>query len=505
MSRGVVATSERHAAEAGARILRNGGNAIDAAIATAATLTVTEPTSNGLGGDLFAVVLDQDRLFGLDASGRAPRRLTLHAFEGMQAVPTEGWLGVTVPGQVGGWWALHQRFGSLAWKGLFRSAIDLAREGFPVGEVTAAAWARAAARFETFEEWNRVFAPGGKTPAAGESFTNPDLADSLELVSERGRPGFYEELATRICAHAHETDGLLTLDDFRAAEPEWVSPIEARFGDYRVFEIGAPTQGIVALESLAILEALERPDDPHFAIEAIKRSFHDAYATVADGADVVHLASPHRAHQTAARIGERAWDWAAAPAPAGGTVLLCVATARQMVAVIQSNFHGFGSGIVVPGTGIALHNRGVGFSLDPEHPNCVAPGRKPFHTILPAYLQRSDGICGVFGVMGGQMQPQGHVQMIRRLHAGADPAEAVAHPRWRWMDDGRVLLERGTDEALGGSLRDRGHDVVTDVDATQFGGAQMILRGPDGFVAGSDPRKDGCVSWGSVDGYDVVL
>ncbi|MFT4621914.1 MAG: gamma-glutamyltranspeptidase/glutathione hydrolase [Myxococcota bacterium] len=483
-----VATSERHAAEAGAGVLRAGGSAADAAIATAAALTVTEPTSNGLGGDLFALVWDGSAVTALAASGASPRRLDVDAVRAEHdAVPLTGWLPVTVPGQVSGWRALHHRFGRLPWGRLLAPAIGLAEDGFVVGPITAAAWARAEARFGAFSEWRRVFLPGGLPPGAGQRFSNPDLAASLAALVADPCALYTGGLAQRLVEHSRATGGALAADDLALHQARWVKPLTARYRDQQVVGMTAPTQGVVALQALAMLESL---DGVHAQIEAVKLSFADAYATVSDRADPTALLSPAHVRSRAAQIGERAGPPVPDPGIRGGTVLLCVSDGTTVASVIQSNFHGFGSGIVVPGTGIALQNRGAGFRLDPGHPNALAPGKRPFHTILPALLRTADG-WGAFGCMGGQMQPQGHVQLVTGWQAGSGVQAAIDAPRWRWTDDGRVLLESGFDDQAAADLEDRGHRVERDAPSWQLGGAQAVL--PHGV--GSDPRKDGRVVW----------
>jgi gamma-glutamyltranspeptidase / glutathione hydrolase len=499
----LVATSEIAAARAGAEVLGGGGNAVDAAICAAACLTVTEPTSNGLGGDLFALVWDNGRVHGLASSGASPAALDPDAIEG-DRVPLYGWIPVTVPGQVAGWAALAG-LGRLGLERLLAPAIELAREGFAVGPVTAAAWARAAriygdAGTPLFAEWRRVFLPGGGAPVAGQRFRNPDLGASLAAIARGGAEAFYRDLGARIAEHARATGGWITEADLLAHRARWEAPLEVGYAGLRVLGMGAPTQGVVALEALAILEGLPGPHSVHDQIEAIKLSFADAYATICDpGVAVARppadlLAAAHVARRRAALDRERAGPSPAPPAVGlGGTVLVCAGDDEGRVcSLIQSNFHGFGSGIVVPGTGIALQNRGAGFVTTRGHPNRVAGGKRPFHTILPGLIVGPRGVAA-FGCMGGQMQPQGHVQLVAAYARGATPQGAVDAPRWRWLDDGQVALELGFDRAEAADLARRGHRVVPDVEAAQFGGAQVVVSTDAGSIGGSDARKDGGV------------
>lgn len=504
---GVVATSEVQAAEAGAALLREGGTAVDAALATAACLTVTEPTGNGLGGDLLALVADRSSAHALEAVGAAPEGLTLDALRsgGHHEMPLHGWCPVTVPGQVGGWAELHRAFGTVEFHSLLEPAIRLARQGCRVSPVIAEAWQRSAALHGERDAWRAVFMSGGRAPRAGERFENPALADSLEAIAEGGSPAFYETLGERIAEHAAATGGFLTTRDLRTFSPRWVRPLAGTFGPYRVLGAPAPTQGAVALEALGILDGLDegaasRALEVHRGVEAVKLSFADGYAALADpGAMAIDpgaLVAP--AH--CARRRTLLCDDAAGPSPGsavlpGGTVLVCVGDREgRLVCLLQSNFHGFGSGIVVPGTGISLHNRGAGFSLDPDHPNALAPGKRPFHTLLPGMLTgRDEGApIAAFGCMGGQMQPQGHVQLVRALAAGASPQAALDRPRWRWLDEGTLSLEEGFDPAVSAQLAALGHRLEERTPPTAFGGGQIVLRGPDGrLIAGSDPRKGG--------------
>jgi len=499
---GLVATSEIHAARAAADVLSEGGTAVDAALCAAACLTVTEPTSNGLGGDLFALVWDGSQVHALASSGAAPQALTPDHVPG-DAVPHLGWLPVTVPGQVAGWGALAERFARFDLERLLSPAITYARQGFAVGPVTAAAWARAVPHFASFDAWTRAFTVDGRAPRAGERWANPDLGSSLERIARAGSSAFYGELGRRIAEHAAATGGWLTEADLAAHEVRWETPLSVRFGGRQVLGMGAPTQGVVALRALGLLAPLTDVR-VHDRIEAIKLAFADAYASVSDPAwlqvqpaDLLTAASLDVRRQALDR--ERAGPVPPPPGLDGGTVLVCTADDDgRLCSLIQSNFHGFGSGIVVPGTGIALQNRGAGFSLQPGHPNQLAGGKRPFHTILPGLLLSAEGQgVGAFGWMGGQMQPQGHVQLVSGLAEGRAPQQVLDAPRWRWLDAGRVALEWGFDPAVARDLRERGHQVQESVPPWHFGGAQLVMRSGGGsgpsWIGASDRRKDGGV------------
>jgi gamma-glutamyltranspeptidase/glutathione hydrolase len=517
---GVVATSQPLAASAGLAALRKGGTAVDAAVATAIALTVVQPTSNDIGSDLFALVWDGSTLHGLNGSGRSPAALTLDlvrgsglvgppsaAHGGAQAaatgsMPARGWLPVTVPGAPAGWRDLHERFGALPFAELFVDAIAYAERGYPVSPTVAAHWRRAAQELHPtlegpeFAEWARVFGPG---PQAGETFRNPDAARTLRLIAESGAADFYEgSLAAAIASHAAGTGGLITLDDLGKHSSSWVEPISVRYRNHEVWEIPPNGQGLAALIALGILDGLPAEDDPHRQIEAIKLGFADVHALVADpdvvDVPVADLLDPAYLAARRALIGSSAGDPVAGKPSRAGTVYLCATdSSGLMVSLIQSNYMGFGSHVVVPGTGFTLQNRGAGFALDEAHPNVVAPGKRPFHTIIPAFLTRGGEPVGPFGVMGGHMQPQGHVQVVTStVDRGLDPQAALDAPRWYWHAGRRVEVEPGVSPSVIADLRGRGHDVVVVSEPSGFGYGQAIWRLPTGgYVAGTEPRADG--------------
>lgn len=501
----VVATSQPLAAQAGLDIMRKGGNAIDAAIATAITLTVVEPTSNGLGSDAFAMVWHEGKLHGINASGRSPKGLVRDALPDGR-VPQLGWLTVTVPGAVSAWMKLSHDFGRLPFPTLFESAIEYARDGFPVSPLTAASWSRAAKRYADFPEWQRVFSPDGRTPGTGDLFRCVDQARTLELIAESDGMDFYEgELARRMAEISKRDGGLLTLDDLRnhrVLEPEIM---QVDFAGAQVHELPPNGQGIAALVGLGILEQLEHkgadPDDPdiiHQQIESMKIGLSDAFQIVTDPEKMPHdpesLLARDRLQARAKAIGKTAMSTNFPWPQWSSTVYLASADAQgNMVSFIQSNFEGFGSGVVIDGTGISMQNRATGFHPDPAHPGSVAGGARPFHTIIPGFTSR-DGVPEMaFGVMGGPMQAQGHLQLAYRcLHAGQNPQEALDAPRWRFLGKRRVGVEPGTSESTISALVDRGHEIImAEERSVQFGGGQAIQRYADAWLAASDSRRDG--------------
>ena len=514
-SNGVVATSHPLAAQAGLAVLRDGGSAVDAAVAAAAALTVLEPTSNGIGGDAFALVWDKGKLHGLNGSGRAPGGLTRERVlaTGTGEMPIGGWLPVTVPGAPALWADLHARFGRLAFAEALAPAISYAETGHPVAPNIARSWAAAVAAANQrpepqFGGFLPTFAPGGNAPAAGTVFTSPGHARTLRQIAATNGRAFYEgEVAHAIAAFANETGGLLTLDDLARHTSTWVDPISTTYRDHTVWEIPPNGQGLAALLALGMLDGINLARHPrdsveayHIQIEAMKLAFADAYRYIADPAyaDVPtrNLLDSAYLAQRRALIGKHARTPEPGMPRKGGTVYLCTADRDgQMVSLIQSNFWGFGSGIVVPGWGIALQNRGYGFSLDPAHPNVLAPHKRPFHTIIPSFLSKGDQPIGPFGVMGAEMQPQGHTQVIiNTLDYAMNPQAALDAPRWRVERD-LVHLELNTPRQTIEGLAARGHTVRVEPDPSGFGRGQAIWRLESGaYVAGTEARCDGSVA-----------
>ncbi len=507
LARNVVATSQPLAASAGLDILRRGGNAVDAAIATAIVLTVVEPCNNGVGSDAFAIVWDGQSLTGLNASGRSPAGWTAERFAGRESMPVKGWDAVTVPGAVSAWVALSNRFGALPFGALFDAAIRYAKDGFHVGHETAAVWTRAGEAFAAFPSFQRHFLPGGEAPAPGQLFASPDLAQTLTLIAETRGEAFYRGvLAERIEAAARADGGALRAEDLANHRADWVDPIVQPYREVALAEIPPNGQGLAAQIALAILEHLDTPrhapgtaEWTHLQIEAMKIAIRAAFDHFADPEAMrlppEALLEPGSIRRAAARIGRRAMPLPPVALPSShDTVYLTAADADgMMVSMIQSNYMGFGSGVVVPGTGIALQNRGAGFVLDPHHPNAVGPNKRPYHTIIPGFVTRGGAPLMSFGVMGGHMQHQGHVQMVTRIFDhGENPQAASDAPRWHVTPEFGVTLEDGFRAATARELAHRGHAVRMESDHRLFGGAQLICALPDGgYCAASDHRKEG--------------
>jgi gamma-glutamyltranspeptidase / glutathione hydrolase len=506
MGRQMVATSQPLAAQAGLAVLAAGGNAVDAAIAAAAVLTVVEPTMNGIGSDAFALVWDGQRLHGLNGSGRAPARFTLARFRARQTMPALGWDSVTVPGAVHAWATLWTKFGSRPFADLLAPAIGYAREGFPVAPVTAALWRDQAPLFHEFGEFARVFLPGGQAPAAGEIFRNPDLAATLEeLAASTGRSLYTGALAARIAEAAATDGGLLDGTDLADHRSTWVEPLSLPFAGVQVHELPPNGQGLASLMALGILDRLkvgrfpvDGADAIHLQLEAMKLAFAACRRQVADpeamALDPASLLDPGYLDAQARLVNPaRAQVPEPRVVPEHGTVYLATADAAGgMVSFIQSNYLGFGSGVVVPGTGIALQNRALGFSLDPRHPNCVGGRKRPYHTIMPGFVTKRGHPSAAFGVMGGHMQPQGHVQLMLRLFMhGQNPQAACDAPRWYVSEHAEVGLEPGIAPEVAADLARRGHRLMAQAPTVLFGGAQIIQRVGEAFWGGSDPRKDG--------------
>ncbi|MEO1146638.1 MAG: gamma-glutamyltransferase family protein [Cyanobacteria bacterium J06638_22] len=506
--RGAVATSQPLAATAGMEMLLAGGNAVDAAVSMAIALTVVEPTSNGIGSDAFALVWD-GALHGLNASGKSPQALPLAAFEGMEQVPEYGWLPVTVSGAISGWRSLSDRWGKLPFERLFEPAIRFAEEGYPVSPETARAWKRAESAFlplqgKVFEPFKYVFFAGDRAPKAGNIWRSPAHAATLRELQGTGGESFYTgKLAEQIAQFAADTGGYLMQDDYSMHQAEWVTPISTDYRGLTVWELPPNGQGIAALMALNILEGFDLATYPrdsiesfHLQIEAMKLAFADAYRNVADSrfmeVSVEQLLDKDYAGDRRALITDTALPLAQPGLPKSGTVYLVAADGELMVSLIQSNYEGFGSGVLIPDTGIALHNRGAGFVLSPGHPNQYAPAKRPFHTIIPGFLTHDGQPLGPFGVMGAPMQPQGHVQMVvNMMDYGLNPQAALDAPRWRFIEGNTVFLEQAVPRFVGNGLADRGHGIQVKSGGEFFGKGQLILRHGDALVAASEPRADG--------------
>lgn len=506
LARNAVATSQPLAAQAGLRMLLRGGNAVDAAIATAAALTVVEPVMNGIGSDAFALVWDGKSLHGLNACGRAPRAWTPQRFAGRERMPTEGWDSVTVPGVVSAWAELSAKFGKLPFESLFEPAMDYARNGFPVSPVVASQWQAQIPRLKDQPGFAQAFARNGVAPRAGELFRFPEQADTLaQIAGSRGESFYRGALARHIADFSQACGGALDADDLAAHQPDWVEPVSQDYRGFRVHEIPPNGQGIAALIALGVLQHFDLASLPadsveslHLQVEAMKLGFADVYRHVADAQameiDGTSLLDPEYLKARAQTIRQDRAGQPVAGTPPSGTVYLATADASgMMVSYIQSNYMGFGSGVVVPGTGISLQNRGCAFSLQPRHPNLVGGGKRPFHTIIPAFLTRDGKAVMSFGVMGADMQPQGHLQMVVRLvDYGQNPQAAADAPRWKITLNGELLLEQAVAQDVARGLAQLGHRVVrAPAGSTEFGAAQLIHRLDEVYVAASEPRRDG--------------
>jgi gamma-glutamyltranspeptidase / glutathione hydrolase len=480
---------------------------VDAVLATAISLTVLEPTSNGIGSDAFCILWDGKRIHGLNASGRSPAAWTPERFKGMDVMPQRGWDSVTVPGAVSAWVDLSSKFGKLPFADLFEPAIRYASDGYMVSPTISRLWASQAPELKTQPGYAEAFMPRGRAPEAGEKFSFPDQAETLRRIAETKGEAFYRgELAARIVAWAREKGGAMTLEDLAAHRNDWVEPIGMDYRGYRLLEIPPNGQGIAALIALGILEnfdlaklPVDSPDSLHVQIEAIKLAFADINEYVSDPA-TMRIKPSEMLDKTYLKERAKLIDMKKAGDPKfgqpsrGGTVYLTAADeSGMMVSYIQSNYAGFGSGVVVPGTGISLQNRGYGFSLRPGHANIVAPRKRPFHTIIPGFVTREGKPVMSFGVMGGSMQAQGHAQVIARMvDYQQNPQAAADAPRWRLDTGVRTAIEHGVPAEIIDALRARGHDMSqADRWSTDFGRAQLIYKMDDGYFAASERRTDG--------------
>ncbi|MHA1688122.1 MAG: gamma-glutamyltransferase [Promethearchaeota archaeon] len=508
LAENVVCTSQPLASQAGLRMLLKGGNAMDAILASAIALTVVEPTSNGLGSDAFALFWNGNRLKGLNASGRSPAAWTPEYFSKYKQMPSMGWDASTIPGAVSAWVKLWKDFGTLEFKELFEPAIDYARNGYIVSPITAWAWKMVSYQYKKYPNWVNTFIFKGKAPKAGQLIKLPYHADTLELIAESEGEEFYRgSVAEKIEEHAKNTGGTISREDLKNHEANWVEPLEMEYQGVMLHEIPPNGQGIAALMMLGILKnhdissfAPDSPESIHLQLEAMKLAFADAHRYVADlnymefepkkllDPDYLNerskLINPNKAqvHEHGFPNLNRNED----------TVYLTAADQEgMMVSYIQSNFWAFGSGIVIPKTGISLQNRGAGFTLKEGHPNQVGPNKRPYHTIIPAFVTMEGEPLMSFGVMGGAMQPQGHVQMmIRIFQYKQNPQASSDAPRWRVMEGLKALIESGFKEETRVALEKKG-PVLTKSQYFEFGGAQIIYKLEKGYCAASDHRKDG--------------
>ena len=509
LAENVVSTSQPLASAAGLSMYLRGGNAADAALATAIALTVLEPCQNGIGGDAFALIWADGKLHGLNASGRSPKKMTPQHFKGRETMPMRGWDSVTVPGTVSAWRTVSEKFGKLPFADLFEPAIRYATDGYLVSPTVQRQWKAQVDELLLHPGYREAFAPKGHAPAPSERFVCPGQARTLTRIAESKGDDFYHgELAAAIAAHARATGGLIEESDLAAHRPDWVEPIAMNYRDVTLHEIGPNGQGIGALIALGILDYFnidpadaDGPLTQHLKIEAMKLAFADMADYVGDPDTMLNVTAEHLLdrtylHKRATLIDpDRAMQALPGSPQTGGTVYLTAADkSGMMVSFIQSNFKGFGSGVVVPNTGIALQNRAFGFSLKQGHPNQVAPGKRPFHTIIPGFLTQGGAPLMSFGVMGGSMQAQGHLQITSRLaDHGQNPQAASDAPRWRVQDDNETIaVEWNFPQATIDGLRERGHNVtVAPRFDTEFGCGQFALKIDGGYLAASDHRKDG--------------
>lgn len=523
MGRNIVSTSHPHAAQAGLKIIHQGGNAIDAAIAAAAVLMIVEPVSNGLGSDCFAIVWDGEQLHGLNASGVSPAAWNLDYFaskygkesNGLVKRPVRGWDSVTVPGALAGWQALHERFGSLPLSDLLQSAIEIAEKGHAVAPIVAHKWAAATNELASQPGFAQAFMPNSRAPGCGELFYFPQAAKAFKRLAAVGLRDFYEgEIAKSICAFAKEHGAAMSASDLASYRPDWVGTISTKVQGYDVHEIPPNGQGIGALIAMGIVEqldlarhAVDGVESQHLQIEAMKLAFADVYRYVADPRTMEvtpeqMLNLDYLAKRAELIDPQKASSFSFGMPNTGGTIYLSAADeAGRMISFIQSNYMGFGSGVVEPNWGISLQNRGYGFSSDPQSPNVVAGSKRPFHTIIPAFLTKEVNGKTVpqmsFGVMGGDMQPQGHLQtLLRMLVYKQQPQAACDAPRWKVNRDFSLDVEANMNPETVKGLVEKGHILKKVEDPyMDFGSGQFIWRLSDkiadGYVAASDSRRDG--------------
>lgn len=517
----VACTSVPLGAQIGLDVMKSGGSAVDAAVAMAAAMPLLEPTGNGLGSDCFALVWieREKKLYGLNASGVAPRALSAERVRalGYDAMPTTGWLPTMVPGAVAGWAALHERFGTKPLAELFAPAIEYAEEGYPVPVNVEPQWAQDSRRIAKameknaapHEYWWRCFMkPDGTPYRAGDIFRFPDYAATLRELAATNCESYYRgALMEKIVAFSRATGGYFTEEDFRAYHPEWVEPITQDYRGYTVCEIPPNGHGITVLMALGILDGLEMPEEResaehyHKVMEAIKLAFADTKTYVADPrymkTKVEELLDPGYLAARRALISDRALEPKAGDPHCGGTIYLCTADREgNMVSFIQSNYTTFGAGVAVPGTGISLQNRGANFSLDPMSDNCLAGGKKSYHTIIPGFLMKDGAAVGPFGVMGAFMQPQGQAEvLVNTLDYHMNPQSALDAPRIQWIGGKKLQLEREAGEDIAEALRAMGHEVEVIDDRISMGRGEIVWRGEGGiYVAATEPRCDGTVA-----------
>lgn len=513
---GAVASSSPLAAQTGLEILKKGGNAVDAAIAAAAMSTVTEPASNGIGGDAFAIVWMHDKLHGLNASGKAPNMLSIEALKakGIKEIPRFGFTPVTVPGTPSAWAALSEKFGQLTLLECLEPAIKVANEGYALNVSMTEAINRSFEIYSNhlkgdhFNHWFDTFIPKRTPYQVGETLHLKNHAKTLELIGKTESKAFYHgELADKIDAFSKAHDGFIRKEDLMNHQVEWVDPINVNYRGYDIWELPPNGQGITALIALGILNELPKPNAYdasmiHTQIEAIKMAFKDVFT---------HVGEPHTMQikpedllnktylkEKASCIKKSASNYQSIPPYKGGTIYLSTADKDgNMVSYIQSNYMGFGSGLVVPDTGIALQNRGHQFSLDTSHPNALKPGKRPLHTIIPGFITKDFLPIGPFGIMGGFMQPQAHVQVLSQIiDLNQNIQSALDTPRWQWMKDNLIHVEPSFNKNLINALLKRGHEVKISSIIPSFGRGEMIIKNHalNCYYVATEPRTDGTIA-----------
>lgn len=515
----MVHSSMPVASQIGIGVMRDGGNAVDAALAMASALPLLEPTGNGIGGDCFALIWYHGKLYGVNGSGVAPKRLSAELIRarGYEAVPEEGWLPTMVPGGPAAWSMMRRRFCTMSMKEIMTPAIRYAEEGFAVSETVSKQWEEEADRYtkasaemgtELFQPWFDIFTKEGQPYQAGEIFRNPDMAKTLSSLADSDCDSLYRgELMQKIVSHSKNTGGLFQEEDFTNYEPSWVTPIKTEYSGYEICELPPNGHGITVLMAMNILRLLElkEPRDSvenyHAMIEAIKLAFTDAKAYVSDprtmSTKVEDMLSMKYAAARKTLIGEYALQPEAGDPSCGGTVYFCTADPNgNMVSFIQSNYARFGSGIVVPGTGITLQNRGANFSMDPSSDNYVEGGKRAYHTIIPGFLMKNGQAVGPFGVMGGFMQPQGHVQvLVNAIDFHMNPQQCLDAPRFQWCGEKKIQLEKSVPEEIAKGLLEKGHRIEIVEDSIGMGRGGIIWRMDNGvYAGGTESRCDGSIA-----------
>lgn len=508
---GIVASSNALCSQVGLDILKRGGNAVDAAVATAAALTVIEPMSNGIGSDAFAIVWFKEKIYGLNSTGYTPKNIDVEKIKNEnKQMPKYGWIPVTVPGAPKAWAALISRFGNLSLDEVLKPAIIYAKEGYSVPPLQSVLYKMETENMSKdikgdsrFDEWFRIFTKNGKSYEFGDLIYLKDHARTLELIGKTDAEAFYKgEIAQKLVEQSERDGGYFSKEDLEDFDVEWVDPISVNYRGYDVWEIPPNGQGVVALMALNILkedrfEDLGNIDEYHRKFEAMKIAFSDGKKYITDKnfmkVDVKDMISPEYGRHRAEEIGMTAKDYEAYNFSKGGTVYLSTADSQgNMVSFIQSNYMGFGSGIVLEGYGVSLQNRGADFSLDKTHYNYLQPRKKTYHTIIPGFITKDSKPIGPFGVMGAYMQPQGHVQVVSNMiDFNLNPQMALDRPRWQWIEGRKILVEPKFDRSVVEKLRRLGHEISFSENHIDFGRGQIIIRLDNGiYVAGTESRCD---------------